>query len=108
MRRPLDELSYPKPLPADCDDCPANHPRQFLPLDTHYQPLEPVLTCRHLETRALPQRHRWYAACALGDREARRRWAEQVGAVRLERIRTVQRELGAAIAPYSTRLWHLK
>jgi hypothetical protein len=27
---------------------------------------------------------------------------------RLERIRSVQRELGAAIAPYTTRLWELK
>ena len=106
--RPADECPFPKPFPVEFDGCPAYQPRQFIPLDTLYQPLEPVLTCRHVETRALPQRHRWYAACALGNREARRRWADQVGAVRLERIRAVQRELGAAIAPYSSRLWHLK
>ncbi len=56
----------------------------------------------------MTQRHRWYAACALGDAEARRRWASQVGAGRLERIRAVQRELGVAVAPYGTRLWELK
>jgi hypothetical protein len=108
MTRPDDECPYPRPFPADFDSCPAYQARQFIPLDTLYQPLEPVVTCRHLETRAMTQRHRWYAACALGDAEARGRWVHQVGAARLERIRAVQRELGAAIAPYSTRLWELK
>jgi hypothetical protein len=108
MRRPDDECPYPKPFPVDFTDCPAFQPRQFIPLDTLYQPLEPVLTCRHVETRALAQRYRWYAACALGNAEARSAWARQVGANRLERIRAVQREIGAAIAPYTSRLWGLK
>src|SRR6202165_4458209 len=56
----------------------------------------------------MTQRRRWYAPCALGDAEARRRWVRDVGAARLERLRTVQRELGASIAPYTTRLWELK
>src|SRR5260370_11686595 len=79
-----------------------------MPLDTIYQPPEPVLTCRQPETRPMEQRHRWYGACALGNSDARSRWARQVGVTRLERIRAVQRELGAAIAPYTTRLWELK
>lgn len=108
MTRPDDECPYPRPFPADFDSCPAYQARQFIPLDTQYQPLEPVLTCRHLETRAMTQRHRWYAACALGDAEARRRWVRDVGAARLGRIRAVQCELGASIAPYITRLWELK
>src|SRR5437762_13090184 len=108
MPRPDDECPYPKPFPADFNACPAIQARQFIPLDTMYQPLEPVLTCRHLVTRALPQRHRWYAACSLGDAEARGRWASEVGIARLERIRAVQRELGTAIAPYGARLWELK
>jgi hypothetical protein len=108
MTRPDDECPYPRPFPADFDSCPAYQARQFIPLDTLYQPLEPVVTCRHLETRAMTQRHRWYAACTLGDAEARRSWVHQVGAERLARIRAVQRELGAAMAPYSTRLWKLK
>ena len=108
MRRPDDECPYPKPFAEYFDDCPAYQARQFIPLDTLYQPLEPVLTCRHLETRPMEQRHRWYAACALGNSDARSRWARQVGVTRLERIRAVQRELGAAIAPYTTRLWELK
>src|ERR1700737_4105231 len=108
MPRPDDECPYPKPFPADFDDCPAFQARQFIPLDTLYQPLEPVLTCRHLETRAMPERHRWYGGCALGDADARRRWARQVGVARLEKIRAVQAQLGRASAPYSQRLWALK
>jgi hypothetical protein len=108
MTRPDDACPYPRPFPADFAECPAYQVRQFIPLDTMYQPLEPVLTCRHLETRAMTQRHRWYAACALGDAEARRRWVREVGAPRLDRIRAVQRELGAAIAPHVSRLWELK
>ena len=108
MRRPDDECPYPKPFSESFDDCPGYQARQFIPLDTLYQPLEPVLTCRHLETRSMTQRYRWYGACALGNSDARSRWARQVGVARLERIRAVQRELGAAIAPYSTRLWELK
>jgi hypothetical protein len=108
MARPDDECPYPKPFAADFDACPAYQPRQFIPLDTLYKPLEPVLTCQHLETRGMPQRHRWYAACSLGDSEQRRRWARDVGVSRLQRIRAVQRELAVAIAPYNTRLWELK
>lgn len=108
MRRPEDHCPYPKPFSADFDECPAYQARQFIPLDTLYQPLEPVLTCRHLKTRSTAERYRWYAACALGNSDARSRWARQVGVARLERIRAVQRELGAAIAPYTTRLWELK
>jgi hypothetical protein len=108
MRRPDDECPYPKPFSEYFDECPAFQARQFIPLDTLYQPLEPVLTCRHLETRSMTQRHRWYGACALGDSDSRGRWAHQVGVARLERIRAMQRELGAAIAPYTNRLWELK
>jgi hypothetical protein len=108
MERPPDECPYPKPFPPDFVDCPAFQPRQFIPLDTLYQPLDPVSTCRHLETRALPQRYRWYAACGLGDAEARRRWVRELGPLRLDRIRALQRELGEVMAPYSPRLWSLK
>src|ERR1700681_4573037 len=108
MPRPDDECPYPKPFSQNFDDCPAYQARQFIPLDTLYQPLEPVLICRHLETRSMTERHRWYGACALGDPGARSRWARQVGVARLERIRAVQRELSAAIAPFTTRLWELK
>src|SRR3979411_3049746 len=108
MPRPDDHCPYPKPFSADFDDCPAYQAREFIALDTLYQPLEPVLTCRHLETRSMTQRYRWYAACGLGNSDARGRWVRQVGVVRLERIRAVQRQLGAAVAPYLARLWDLK
>ena len=67
-----------------------------------------MLTCRQLQTRALPQRYRWYAACALGDTEGRRRWVRALGPVRLERIRTLQRYMGEVMSPYTPRLWTLK
>src|SRR6266704_1050759 len=108
MRRPDDQCPYPKPFSEYFDDCPAFQARQFIPLDTLYQPLEPVLTCRHLETRPMTERHRWYGAYALGTSDARSRWARQVGLARLERIRAMQRELGGAIASYTARLWVLK
>ena len=73
-----------------------------------YQPLEPVLTCRHLETRAMSQRHRWYPACALGDADARRRWVRELGAERLDHIRALQRQLGTVVEPFTARLWSLK
>jgi hypothetical protein len=108
MARSPDACPYPKPFPADFDDCPAFQPRQFIPLDTLYQPLQPVLTCRHLETRALRERHRWYGACALGDAEARRRWAADVGTTRLAKIRQLQRQIGQAISGEMQHLWQLK
>ena len=108
MERPAAECPYPKPFPVDFVDCPAFQPRQFIPLDTFYQPLEPVVTCRHLRTQPLSQHHRWYASCALGDADARRRWVRELGSVRLERIRALQSRVGAVIAPYTPRLWSLK
>lgn len=108
MARPPDACPYPKPFAADFDDCPAFQSRQFIPLDTLYQPLQPVVTCRHLETRALRDRHRWYGACALGYAEARRRWATDVGTTRLAKISQLQRQMGQAIGVDMQRLWQLK
>jgi hypothetical protein len=108
VARPPDACPYPKPFPADFADCPAFQPRQFIPLDTLYQPLQPVLTCRHLETRALRERHRWYGACGLGDAEARQRWATQVGTARLAMISELQREMGRAVRSDLSQLWQVK
>ncbi len=44
MTRPDDECPYPRPFPPDFDSCPAYQARQFIPLNTMYQPLDPVLT----------------------------------------------------------------
>ena len=108
MERPADACPYPKPFPEDFNGCPAFQPRQFIPLDTLYHPLEPVITCRHLETRLLRPRYRWYAACAVGDAEARQRWATGVGLARLQHIRALQLELGTVMAPFNRGLWEGK
>src|SRR5439155_16841856 len=100
MRRPDDECPYPKPFSEYFDDCPAFQARQFIPLDTLYQPLEPVLTCRHLETRSMTQRHRWYGAGSSGDSNARGHWTRSVGLGRLDGIRALQRAVGGAVASY--------
>jgi hypothetical protein len=108
VERPSDECPYSKPFPADFAECLAFQPRQFIPLDTLYRPLEPVLTCRHLVTRPQLQRFRWYSACSLGDAEARRRWALEVGPARLARVRELQARLGQVMMPYTASLWGLK
>ncbi len=108
MARPADACPYQKPFPPDFDECPAFQPRQFIPLDTLYQPLQPVVTCRHLATRSLRLRHRWYGACGLGDAEARRRWALEVGTKRLAKISEIQAQMGRAIGGDMRQLWQLK
>jgi hypothetical protein len=108
MERPGDACPYRKPFPEDFKECPAFQPRQFIPLDTLYHPLEPVITCRHLETRLLRPRYRWYAACGIGDASARERWAIDVGPARLERIRALQFKLATVMAPFNRGLWEGK
>ena len=108
MARPPDACPYPKPFSPEFRDCPAFQPRQFIPLDTLHQPLQPVVTCRHLETRSVRERNRWYGACRLGLAEARARWAALVGTARLAKISQLQRELSLAIQPEMESLWRLK
>jgi len=53
-------------------------------LDLSHRPLGSVVTCRHLESRLMPNtNYRWYGACILGDAEARHRWTNAVGVGRL-------------------------
>jgi hypothetical protein len=46
-------------------------------MDMSDRPLAPMLTCRQLVTRALPNgKVGWYAACNIGDEAARRKLAD--------------------------------
>src|SRR3989442_13822965 len=52
--RPADECPYPKPFPPDFTDCPAYQATQMVTLDLSHRPLGSVMTCRHLESRLMP------------------------------------------------------
>ncbi len=107
--RPADECPYPKPFPPDFVDCPAYEATQMVTLDLSHRPLGSVMTCRHLESRLMPNtNYRWYGACVLGDAEARRRWSNAVGIDRLHDISALRQEVSALSMPYIQRLLDLK
>jgi len=107
--RPTDECPYPKPFPPDFIDCPAYQATQMVTLDLSHRPLGSVMTCRHLESRLMPNtNYRWYGACVLGDAEARRRWSNAIGVDRLHDISALRQEVSALSMPYIQRLIELK
>jgi hypothetical protein len=78
-------------------------------LDLSHRPLGSVITCRHLESRLIPNtNYRWYGACVLGDAEARRRWTNAVGLDRLHDISRLRQEVSALSTPYVQQLLDLK
>jgi DNA-binding CsgD family transcriptional regulator len=107
--RPADECPYPKPFPPDFNECPAYQAIQMVTLDLSHRPLGAVMTCRHLESRLVPNtNYRWYGACVLGDAEARRRWSNAIGIDRLHDISALRQEVSALSLPYIQRLIELK
>ena len=107
--RPADECPYPKPFPPGFAECPAYQATQMITLDISHRPLGAVWTCRHLESRLMPNTdYRWYGACAIGDAEARRHWSQSVGPGRLYEISQVRQEVSALSGPYIQRLIELK
>jgi DNA-binding CsgD family transcriptional regulator len=108
-QRPADECPYPKPFPPDFIDCPAYQATQMVTLDLSHRPLGSIMTCRHLESRLMPNtNYRWYGACVLGDAEARRRWSNAVGVDRLHDISTLRQEVSSLSMPYVQQLLELK
>ena len=107
--RPEDECPYPKPFPPGFVECPAYEATQMVTLDISHRPLGAVWTCRHLESRLMPNTdYRWYGACAIGDAEARRRWSAAIGVDRLYEISRLRQEVSAISGPYIQRLIELK
>jgi DNA-binding CsgD family transcriptional regulator len=107
--RPVDECPYPKPFPPEFIDCPAYQAIQMVTLDLSHRPLGAVMTCRHLESRLMPNtNYRWYGACVLGDAEARRRWSNAIGVDRLHDISELRQEVSALSLPYIQRLIELR
>src|SRR5229473_1020587 len=108
-QRPANECPYPTPFPPDFMDCPAYQATQMLTLDLSHRPLGSVMTCRHLESRLMPNTNfRWYGACVLGDAEARRAWSNTVGIDRLHAISTLRQEVSALSVPYVQQVLDLK
>jgi hypothetical protein len=98
--RPVDECPYPKPFSRDFDGCPAYQVSHLVVLDSLNRPLKTIWSCRRMEARALGQvRGRYYGACQLGDAQARKEWAEAIGADRLQAIE----RLRLAVMPIAQR-----
>ena len=101
--RPVDECPYKRPLREHFDACPTFHPVQFLPLNAMYEPLRPVLSCRHMEVALRLDRpgRSYYCRCAVGDAATRQRVAEQVG----EERRQLMRELADGLMQVVATNW---
>src|SRR5207245_9292173 len=82
--RPADECPYPKPFPPGFVECPAYEATQMVTLDISHRPLRAVWSCRHLESRLMPNNdYSWYGAGTIGDADARLRWRDAICAVRV-------------------------
>jgi hypothetical protein len=107
--RPGDECPWPKPFPEGFDGCAAFQQSHFIPLDSRYQLLDPVLTCRHLVIRQQPDlTSRWYPACEIGDQAARLRWVEDVDGQWLSRMAALRSQMETINRPFIQRIWQAK
>jgi hypothetical protein len=107
--RPADECPYPKPFAADFDDCSAYRPSEYVGLDTQYQPLPAVWTCRHLQVGVMPgMASSHYARCRLGTAEQRQAWVAGLLADRVAALRDLSREISVVVGPQLRDLWRAK
>jgi hypothetical protein len=107
--RPADECPYPKPFAADFDDCPAYRPSEYVALDTQYQPLPAVWTCRHLQVGVMPgMASSHYARCRLGTAQQRQAWVAGLLADRVAALRDISREISLVVKPQLKDLWGAK
>lgn len=106
MPRPRDECQYSRPLEAHFDACPTFHPVRYVPLNTQFQPLQPVLTCRHMEVGLRTDRpgRSYYCKCAVGDAPARERLGRQIGERRTKLMQEVADGLMQVVASHSESL----
>jgi hypothetical protein len=107
--RPADECPWPRPFPAGFDKCPAFLQQHFIPIDSSYKPLPPVLTCRHLVS--VPLQHRkggWYGGCEIGDAAAREKWVAEVDAGWLQGVGELRRKMEVINRPFIEQIWAAK
>jgi len=77
-------------------------------MDSSFQPLPPVLTCRHLVTSALQHRKGWYGACDIGDEAARQRWVAEVNMGWLRDVAELRRKMEVINRPFIEKIWAAK
>lgn len=107
--RPADECPWRRPFPEGFNSCPAFQQTHFIPLDTEYRPLTPVLTCRHLITQPLPGgMARWYGACDVGDAQSRQNWVADVDSNWLDGVARIRREMEILNRPFIQKIWAVK
>lgn len=107
--RPADECPFPRPLSLETTGCATFHPVRYLPLDLNHRPLEPVMSCRHMQLGVDPiQAHRYYCRCALGEAPARLAVAAELSESRLRVMRQVVDLLNDVIAVHAESLAQAK
>ena len=101
-----DRCPYSRPFPRGFCGCATFEPVTFLPADSLNHQLEPVLTCRHLESgthRDGPGR--FYPRCSLGAAADREHWLARVGSERLALLRDLQSEFDELARPHRERIF---
>ena len=94
--RPADACPYPKPFSAEFNECPSYQTRHAIVLDSADRPLRTIWSCRHMETKRVPDEPgHYYGACQLGDARGRLEWVQRIGP---DRIRAIQK-LRTAVMP---------
>lgn len=73
MSRPADACPHQRPFQPGFDACETFQAQTWVPLDSHFHPLKPQGTCRHLTVGRLAGS--FYPRCALGDAMERARLA---------------------------------
>lgn len=102
-----DRCPYSRRLSQHFHECGAFTPTDFTPLDTQYQPLQQIVTCRNLQVGSL-ESGAYYPKCALGDAAARRAWVEDVGRERLAQFRSLSLEYRQRVGELMPELWRRK
>ena len=93
---PADRCPFIRPFPHGFTDCPTYQPSQYVALSTHYEAMEPIWSCNHLEVSELTAgSHRHYARCRLGTEADRAAWVTTMRADRIEALRRTGEELAA-------------
>jgi hypothetical protein len=109
MSRPAaDECPYRRPFPPGFRDCPAYRSTRLVALDSRYRPLRPERTCNHLEVGTRDTLGRFYARCAVGTAEDRRRWADPEREAQVAEAAAVGAAMEQSTAALVDRLWESK
>jgi hypothetical protein len=103
----LDRCRYSRRFVPEFQGCAAFTPVEFVPFDTQYRTLAPVITCRHLDVGENAD-GAYYPRCALGDVTARRAWVAQIGPERLQVLRALSLEYRAWLRPILAAVWEHK